>query len=190
MGNLISEIRKRFKVSQVQMSIDTGLNREFINKMENGKVEISEKTIGLLNQVYKEDGSIKPHIEQESGFIEGDNLGSMNSKTQNNIGLNEISVHSIIETNRNISRTLEKMVDTNAQFALLLKSILPSKSETHQGVHQDVLSKMSQMLEYMVEIGAGKRWETKEGGLAELNKRFFGSQEILEEMDSNKKMGK
>ena len=187
MENLITEIRKRFNLTQVQMSADTGLNREFINKMEKGKFEISEKTIGLLKEVYKDNGTIKPHINDISGLNdttleEEDNVTE--KKNDYIISQNETSVHSIIETNRNMSRAMEKIADTNAQFAILLKSLIPAKTETYQGVHQDTLTKLSQILEYVVEIGSGKRWETKEAGIVELNKRFFGSLEVLQEKDT------
>ena len=183
MSNLISEIRRKFKISQVQMSTETGLNREFINKMENGKVEISEKTIGLLNQIYKLDG-IKPHIDNDSGFLNDQNTLNDTDKKEKKIDLTEVSVHSIIDTNRNISRTLEKMVDTNSKFASLLESIIPAKKETHLGLDQDVLSKMSQILEFLVEVGSGKRWETKEDGILELNTRFYGNSKVSQETDT------
>ena len=188
MENLITEIRKRFNLTQVQMSADTGLNREFINKMEKGKFDISEKTIGLLKEVYKDNGTVKPRISDNSGLNttplkDEDNISE--KKNDYLISQNETSVHSIIETNRNISRAIEKIADTNAQFAILLQSLIPAKTETYQGVHQDTLSKLSQILEYVVEIGSGKRWETKEDGIVELNKRFFGSSEVLQEKDTH-----
>ena len=188
MENLITEIRKRFNLTQVQMSADTGLNREFINKMEKGKFDISEKTIGLLKEVYKDNGTVKPRISDNSGLNttplkDEDNISE--KKNDYLISQNETSVHSIIETNRNISRAIEKIADTNAQFAILLQSLIPAKTEIYQGVHQDTLSKLSQILEYVVEIGSGKRWETKEDGIVELNKRFFGSSEVLQEKDTH-----
>lgn len=178
--NYILDIIEKFGITQSQIAKDTGLSREYINKLAKGALEISGKTIDLLKTTY---GEIKTPTNSTLNFEKSDNK----TPYQNNVDkitLNETSVHSIIETNRNISRTLEKMVDTNMKFAKLLENILPPKTETYQGVHQDVLTKMSQMLEYLVEVGAGKRWETKEAGIEELNKRFYGNAEVSQEKDT------
>ena len=187
-GNHILNIMNRFNIDQTKIAEDTKLSRGYVNKLYTGKWEISEKTIRILKKVYGEIGVNDATVDETKNIEEITTTNSDKKHTENMespIGLNETSVHSIIETNRNISRTLEKMVDTNMKFAELFKSILPPKTETYQGVHQDVLTKMSQMLEYLVEVGVGKRWETKEDGIVELNKRFYGNAEVSTEMDTH-----
>ena len=188
--NIISSIIDKYGIDQSEISKQTGIDRVTISRIINGHQEVSGKNLIKIMKVY---GDVKAdNVNNEENEPDVANYSKENtpkSSKENpqlneiNVGLNETSVHSIIETNRNISRTLEKMVDTNAQFAELLKSILPPKTETYQGVHQDILSKMSQMLEYVVEIGSGKRWETKEDGIVELNKRFYGNEEVSQERD-------
>ena len=190
-GNPVVNVMRRFNITQTQMAVDTKISREYLSKLASGSSEISEKIIKKLKKVYGnigvEDISIN-EIDNKEVFI-NNNSDKMYPENKENLGLNEASVHSIIKTNRNISRAIDKIADTNAQFAILLKNIIPSKTETYQGVHQDVLSKMSQMLEYLVEVGAGKRWETKEDGILELNTRFFGSSQVLKEKDTQSVKG-
>ena len=184
MSNIITRIREKFNINQSEIALETGLSREYINKVEKGKLEISEKNISLLRQFYGdfEVVSNESQLKSENTITKKETKKEV--KNESNVGLNETSVHSIIETNRNISRALEKMVETQGMFAHLLQSIMPSKKDTHQGLSQDILTKMAQILEYVVEVGAGKRWESKEDGYGELNRRFYGNSNVSQEADT------
>ncbi len=50
-GKNISRIRKEQKLTQVQLAFEAGVTREFINKIESGKNNVSLKNLILIAEV-------------------------------------------------------------------------------------------------------------------------------------------
>ncbi len=54
MENIIALIRKRFNLTQDELSARLGISREYVNKMENGKMAISHKTKAKINEYFND----------------------------------------------------------------------------------------------------------------------------------------
>lgn len=174
----LKKIRAEKKWSQGKMGAALGISQQVYSNYENG-----------VNQKY----TTEMLAWIQDNFVDNKNTG-LNLKhshpIMNDVDIKkDLSIESLIESNRLLSEsqkiamenqrlaleTNRDIAASNAQLAAALKSIANKPTEDlFQGLNEAFLTKLSQVVEFVAEVGSGKKYSNKDAALVELNKRYLG----------------
>ena len=86
--------------------------------------------------------------------------------------VSEQTLHNLSESHRLLSEAHLKQIEANTELIKLVKISTANASQFPSEVY---LTKFSDMLEVLADIGSGKRWKDKPSALLELSKSFHAS---------------
>jgi transcriptional regulator with XRE-family HTH domain len=145
--NLIKAVRQKYDLTQQQMADETGISREYINKMEKGKLPISLKTEQLIRQAYA------------AGYVENSShngmasFGNVTLKEKDgkvaSLAINELTIETIHALNLSNNRLLQEIQQQNE--AAHLK-------------HAAMLKKLAASIDKLLDINAVKLTQGKAKG--------------------------
>lgn len=167
----IKKTREARGLSSTQLAEILKVPVDRLYKWEHGKATPKYKDRqNILNWINGKAENTSPETEQipepeenMQPFATKELLKAITTLTESN--------KSLVDSNRSITDTNRVIADTNA---LLAQKLINETSTAGAPADNPVVapSTIAVLLEAIVEIGSGKRWDSKEAGIAELDKKL------------------
>lgn len=168
---LLSIIVEKTGLTDKEISLKVGRNEGYIaqlkSRIKNNNEEIPTKFIELLKLHFASDHILR---EPEQEDIKENNLYMAMETISNLAQSNRV----IADNNTTISQSQLKLVETNAELAIMIKEMI--NRTTVNDVSETVKAsdaKFLGLLEVIADLGVGKIWKSKEEGIALLGTKFY-----------------
>lgn len=150
-------------LTQQGLALKLGLTRELINKMEKGKLEISESTQLKFDKLLKSETS--SHVEENKENYQKKDRGNTHFSEKSVINSSKIStkaddtnlsmqtILSLSESNNRLARSQETLADNNSRLITLLENKESKNSNLNVSpeTFEDVATRLNILQEFLLE---------------------------------------
>jgi DNA-binding XRE family transcriptional regulator len=173
--NIIVDVRRKLNLTQDELAAKLSISRELVNKMENGKADVSYKTKALINELLAKE-FVKKNSQRMSVVAE-DPIPLERPQMESGENITHETIRDLARSNATIADTVKISVETVNTLALSnreLVEMVKSRYNTNSNEQSKQPRTMAQILapyiRIMAKAGVPDMWETEDVGIVKLGR--------------------